>query len=233
MSRAHLDKKPADVAGMFDDVAPRYDLTNTFMTGGMETLWRRSVRRALNARPGDKVLDIAAGTGTSSAALADIGVDVVPADFSMGMLVEGRKRRPDLPFTAADAMALPFADNSFDAVTISYGIRNVYDPSVALSEFHRVTKPGGVCVIAEFSRPVVPVFSQVYGWYVGKGLPAVAARVSSDPESYHYLAESIAEWPAQQEFADMITAAGWKDVTWKNLTGGIVAVHRGVKRADA
>lgn len=231
MTRANLDKQPTDVARMFDDVAPRYDLTNTFMTGGMETLWRRSVRAAINARPGDRVLDIAAGTGTSSAALADRGIDVVPADFSLGMLKEGRRRRPDLPFTAADAMALPFADNSFDAVTISYGIRNVSDPAVALREFYRVTKPGGVCVVAEFSDPVVPGFKQLYRWYLGKGLPAVASTVSSDPESYHYLSESIMAWPAQEAFAAIIAGAGWKDVTWINLTGGIVAVHRGVKRA--
>ncbi|MBO3143249.1 demethylmenaquinone methyltransferase [Dermatophilus congolensis] len=230
MARANLDKKPADVAKMFDDVAPRYDITNTFMTGGMETLWRRSVMKVLDARPGDRVLDIAAGTGTSSAILADAGVDVVPADFSMGMLQQGRRRRPDLSFTAADAMALPFADESFDAVTISYGIRNVVDPDAALREFLRVTRPGGVLVIAEFSQPVVPGFRELYKWYLGKGLPAVAARVSSDAESYMYLSESIMSWPAQSALASRITSAGWKDVRWRNLTGGIVAVHRGVKR---
>lgn len=230
MTRASLDKQPSDVAAMFDDVAPRYDITNLAMSGGLEKYWRRVVLREINARPGDRVLDIAAGTGTSSAILADRGVDVVPADFSLGMLRVGRNRRPDLAFVGADATALPFADASFDVVTISFGIRNVADHPRALREFRRVTKPGGKLVVCEFSAPVVPVFSTVYRWYLGTGLPAVARRVSSDPESYVYLAESIKAWPAQEAFATDIREAGWVDVRWRNLSGGAVALHTAVRR---
>ena len=230
MTRASLDKQPSDVAAMFDDVAPRYDITNLAMSGGLEKYWRRAVLREINARPGDRVLDIAAGTGTSSAILADRGVDVVPADFSLGMLRVGRNRRPDLPFIGADATALPFADESFDVVTISFGIRNVADHARALREFRRVAKPGGKLVVCEFSAPVVPVFSTVYRWYLGTGLPAVARRVSSDPESYVYLAESIKAWPAQEAFAADIRGAGWVDVRWRNLSGGAVALHTAVRR---
>lgn len=230
MTRASLDKQPSDVAAMFDDVAPRYDITNLAMSGGLEKYWRRAVLREINARPGDRVLDIAAGTGTSSAILADRGVDVVPADFSLGMLRVGRNRRPDLPYIGADATALPFADESFDVVTISFGIRNVADHARALREFRRVAKPGGKLVVCEFSAPVVPVFSTVYRWYLGTGLPAVARRVSSDPESYVYLAESIKAWPAQEAFAADIRGAGWVDVRWRNLSGGAVALHTAVRR---
>ncbi len=230
MTRAGLDKQPSDIAAMFDDVAPRYDITNLAMSGGMEKYWRKVVLREINARPGDRVLDIAAGTGTSSAILADRGVDVVPADFSLGMLAVGRSRRPDLPFIGADATALPFADDAFDVVTISFGIRNVADYDMALREFLRVTKPGGKLVICEFSAPVVPVFSAAYRWYLGRGLPALARRISSDPESYVYLSESIRQWPVQPEFAEHVRAAGWSDVRWRNLTGGIVALHTAVRR---
>lgn len=232
MTRASLDKQPSDVAAMFDEVAPRYDITNLAMSGGMEKYWRRVVLREINARPGDRVLDIAAGTGTSSAILADRGIAVVPADFSLGMLRVGRRRRPDLPFLGADATALPFADASFDVVTISFGIRNVADFDAALAEFRRVTKPGGKLVVCEFSAPVVPVFSTAYRWYLGTGLPAVARRVSSDPESYVYLSESIRQWPAQEEFAARVRRAGWSDVRWRNLTGGVVALHTGVRRDE-
>lgn len=230
MTRASLDKQPGEVAAMFDDVAPRYDITNLAMSGGMEKLWRKAVLREINARPKDRVLDIAGGTGTSAAILADRGVDVVPADFSLGMLEVGRRRRPDLPFVGADATALPFADSSFDAVTISFGIRNVADRDRALREFARVTKPGGKLVVCEFSAPVVPVFSSVYRWYLGTGLPAVARRVGSDPESYLYLSESILQWPAQKDFAAEVRRAGWADVRWRNLTGGVVALHTAVRR---
>lgn len=227
-SRASLEKKPREVAEMFDDVAPRYDLTNTVLTGGIDHLWRRTTAKIVDAHPGERVLDIAAGPGTSSAAYADQGIQVVPADFSIGMLREGYRRRPDLPFTAADAMALPFADGAFDAVTMSYGLRNVSDVDVALREFLRVTRPGGRLVVAEFSRPVVPVLSTVYDRVVLRALPAIARRVSSNPDSYVYLAESIQDWHDQRALAERIRAAGWEQVRWRNLTGGIVAVHHAV-----
>lgn len=224
-SRATLAKKPRDVAEMFDGVARRYDLTNTVLTGGIDHLWRRAVVRAVDASPGERVLDIAAGTGTSSEPFADAGVDVVPADFSLGMLREGYRRRPDLPFTAADAMRLPFADGSFDVVTMSFGLRNVADVPAALREFLRVTRPGGRLVVCEFSDPVVPVFSTVYTKGVLRVLPAIARRTSSNPEAYVYLSESIEAWPSQEELAGTIRSAGWEQVRWRNLTGGIAAIH--------
>ncbi|MFZ2514932.1 MAG: ubiquinone/menaquinone biosynthesis methyltransferase, partial [Candidatus Lutibacillus vidarii] len=171
-------------------------------------------------------LDIAAGTGTSSEPFADRGVDVVPADFSLGMLRVGKRRRPDLTFTASDALRLPFADGSFDVVTISFGLRNVSDTGAALQEFHRVTKPGGRLVVCEFSRPTNPVFARIYSTYLMGSLPAIARRTSSNPESYVYLAESIQAWPDQRALAQTIADAGWGDVSWRNLSGGIVALHR-------
>ncbi len=229
MTRASLDKLPSDVAQMFDEVAAKYDLTNDVLSLGQDRWWRRATVRAVGAQPGETVLDIAAGTGTSSEPFADAGVNVVPGDFSLGMLKVGRRRRPDLGFTAADAMRLPFADGSFDAVTMSFGLRNVSDPLGALIEFHRVTRPGGRLVVCEFSQPVSPPVRGVYLNYLMRSLPAIARRVSSDPESYVYLAESIREWPDQRELARYLEASGWGDVSWRNLTGGIVALHRAVK----
>lgn len=229
MSRASLDKAPEEVAEMFDGVARRYDLTNDVLSLGQDRFWRRVVVRAVDARPGERVLDIAAGTGTSSEPFADAGVEVVPADFSLGMLRQGNRRRPDLAFTAADALALPFADASFDVVTMTFGLRNVADTGAALEEFHRVTKPGGRLVICEFSTPTFGPFRTVYQEYLMRALPAVARRVSSNPDSYVYLAESIQDWPDQAALARQIRAAGWSGVRWRNLTGGIVAVHHAVR----
>jgi demethylmenaquinone methyltransferase/2-methoxy-6-polyprenyl-1,4-benzoquinol methylase len=233
MSRASLDKDPRDVAGMFDDVAGRYDVTNDVLSLGQDRLWRRAVVKAVAAQPGQTVLDIAAGTGTSSEPFADGGVNVVPADFSLGMLRVGARRRPDLGFTAADAMRLPFADDSFDAVTMSFGLRNVASVEAALAEFQRVTRPGGRLVVCEFSQPTNAAFRKVYTEYLMRSLPPIARRVSSNPESYVYLAESIQAWPAQRELAERIRDAGWSQVAWRNLTGGIVALHRAVKPGQA
>jgi len=232
MTRASLDKDPHEVATMFDDVAGRYDVTNDVLSLGQDRLWRRAVTRAVDAKPGETVLDIAAGTGTSSEPFADGGVHVVPADFSLGMLRVGNKRRADLGFTAADAMRLPFADDSIDAVTMSFGLRNVASVPTALEEFLRVTRPGGRLVVCEFSQPVNRAFRKVYGEYLMAALPPLARRVSSNPESYVYLAESIQAWPAQRELGESIAAAGWAGVEWRNLTGGIVAVHRAGKPAS-
>lgn len=232
-TRATLAKKPREVAEMFDGVARRYDLTNTVLTGGIDHLWRRAVVKAVDARPGERVLDIAAGTGTSSEPFADAEVHVVPADFSTGMLREGHRRRPDLPFTAADATALPFADGSFDVVTMSFGLRNVQDVPAALREFLRVTRPGGRLVICEFSEMTVPVLSQVYSKGVLRALPAIARRTSSNPDAYVYLAESIEAWPAQRELGETIRSAGWEQVRWRNVTGGIAAIHHAVAPAAA
>jgi demethylmenaquinone methyltransferase/2-methoxy-6-polyprenyl-1,4-benzoquinol methylase len=233
MSRASLDKDPREVAAMFDDVATRYDVTNDVLSLGQDRLWRRAVVEAAAAEPGHRILDIAAGTGTSSEPFADSGADVVPADFSLGMLRVGHRRRSDLGFTAADAMRLPFADASFDVVTMSFGLRNVADPDVALREFLRVTRPGGRLVVCEFSRPTNGAVRTIYAKYLMRSLPAIARRVSSDPESYVYLAETIAAWPDQRELAERVAAAGWEGVQWRNLSGGIVALHRATRPVTA
>lgn len=227
MSRATLDKDPRDVASMFDAVARRYDITNTVLSLGQDRTWRRATRAALNIGPGDVVLDLAAGTAVSTVELAKSGAWCVAADFSVGMLHAGLTR--PVPKVGADATKLPFADASFDAVTISFGLRNVVDHSAGLREMARVTKPGGRLVVCEFSTPVVPVFSTVYKEYLMRALPRVATAVSSNPEAYVYLAESIRAWPEQAELARRIEAAGWSDVRWRNLTGGIVALHAATK----
>lgn len=228
MTRATLDKDPAEVAAMFDQVAARYDLTNTVLSLGQDRGWRRAVAQALDLRPGERVLDLAAGTATSSAALARTGADVVGCDFSLGML-RSAKPYEGVHLVAGDALRLPFADASFDAVTISFGLRNTQDVDVALGELRRVTKPGGRLVVCEFSHPTWRPFRTVYVEYLMKALPAVARRVSSDPAAYVYLAESIRAWPAQAALAGHLQRAGWADVAWRDLTGGIVALHRGTR----
>jgi demethylmenaquinone methyltransferase/2-methoxy-6-polyprenyl-1,4-benzoquinol methylase len=229
MSRASLAKSPHEVAAMFDQVAARYDLTNTVLALRQDRAWRHAVHAALRVGPGQRVLDLAAGTGTSSEPLTDSGVRTVPCDFSTGMLAVGHRRRPDLPFVAGDATRLPFADGSFDAVTISFGLRNVVDPDAGLRELARVTKPGGTLVVCEFSQPTWAPFRTVYTEYLMRALPAVARAVSSNPDAYVYLAESIRAWPDQEGLSARIAAAGWAGVEYRNLTGGIVALHRATR----
>ncbi|WP_406282321.1 demethylmenaquinone methyltransferase [Nocardia sp. NBC_00881] len=226
-NRASLDKQPHEVASMFDGVARRYDLTNTVISGGQDRYWRWATRRALAPRPGERLLDLAAGTGVSTLELRKSGAWCLAADFSQGMLAAGRFRR--VPMVAADAMALPFADDSFDAVTISFGLRNIVDSDLALREMLRVTKPGGRLVVCEFSTPVAPMFRTAYMEYLMKTLPKVARAVSSNPDAYVYLAESIRAWPNQRQLAMRIAANGWSSVKWRNLTGGVVALHRAYK----
>jgi len=229
MTRADLGKEPTEVAAMFDQVADRYDITNDVLALGQTRAWRKATFRALEPQSDDRILDLAAGTGSSTAPFAAIGAYAVPCDFSLGMLGEGRRRLPSLPFVAGDALALPFADNSFDGVTISFGLRNVADTSAALAEMYRVARPGGRLVICEFSTPSHEAFRTVYLEYLMKALPAVASKVASNPEAYIYLAESIRAWPDQEELSHLIQRAHWSDVQWRNLTGGIVALHRAVK----
>ncbi|AYY15722.1 demethylmenaquinone methyltransferase [Actinobacteria bacterium YIM 96077] len=229
MNRASLDKQPHEVAAMFDDVAERYDLTNDVLSLGQDRYWRRAVRHAVAARPGERVLDLAAGTGTSSEPFRAAGASVVPCDFSLGMVQAGKRRRPHLPFVVGDATNLPFADASFDAVTISFGLRNVHDPDLALREMLRVTRPGGRFVLCEFSHPVWQPLRVVYVEYLMRALPGVARRVSSNPEAYVYLAESIRAWPDQAGMAARLQQAGWSGIRWRNLTGGIVALHHAVR----
>jgi demethylmenaquinone methyltransferase/2-methoxy-6-polyprenyl-1,4-benzoquinol methylase len=226
MPRATLEKKPAEVASMFDGLARRYDLVNDLVSLGQDRRWRRLVREAVGARPGDKVLDLAAGTGTSSEPFADDGALVVPCDISSGMLSVGKQRRPDLPFVAGDATALPFADGAFDAVTISFGLRNVVDTDAALREMLRVVRPGGRLVVCEFSTPTWGPFRTVYMEYLMRALPVVAGAVTRDKGSYEYLAESIRSWPDQAGLGRLMRATGWERVAYRNLSGGIVALHR-------
>jgi demethylmenaquinone methyltransferase/2-methoxy-6-polyprenyl-1,4-benzoquinol methylase len=230
VTRASLDKQPHEVASMFDDVAAKYDLTNDVLSLGQTRLWRKAVARAVDARPGEYVLDLAAGTATSSLPFAEAGAVVVPCDFSLGMLREGKRRHPELPLTAGDATRLPFADAVFDAVTISFGLRNVQDTDAALRELLRVTKPGGRVVICEFSHPTWAPFRTVYTEYLMRALPPVATAVSSNPDAYVYLADSIRAWPDQPALAARLQSAGWTSVAWRNLTGGIVALHRGLRK---
>ncbi len=256
MARADLDKQPGDVAAMFDAIAGRYDLLNDILSAGQVRLWRRAVARITGARPGERVLDLAAGTGTSSLTFTATGADCVACDFSLGMLQAGRARlarppgargargvrggaeppreqggsggdRPPgrLSFVAGDALRLPFRDAAFDAVTISFGLRNVADPGAALAEMARVTRPGGRLVVCEFSTITIAPVDMLYRRYLLNVLPAIARRTARSPEAYEYLAESIVDWPPQRELAGLIEAAGWSAARWRDLNLGAVAVH--------
>ncbi|MDQ1130662.1 demethylmenaquinone methyltransferase/2-methoxy-6-polyprenyl-1,4-benzoquinol methylase [Microbacterium sp. SORGH_AS 888] len=232
MNRADLGKDPARVSGMFDQVAAGYDRTNTVLSLGNDRLWRIATTRAVAPRPGQRILDLAAGTGASSVSLARSGAEVVAADFSPGMIAEGARRHGDVPnltFQQADATALPFDDDAFDTVTISFGLRNVSDPQLALAEMRRVAKPGGRLVVCEFSHPQQPVFAGLYRFYNDRILPVVAKSVSSNAEAYDYLNESIRDWPDQRALCARIREAGWTDVAYRDLTFGIVALHRARK----
>lgn len=224
-------KLATDVSTMFDEVSPRYDLINDVLTVGNDRLWRVATTKAIAPRKGMRVLDLAAGTGTSSAAIAKHGAQVVAADFSEGMLAEGRKRHAGndlIEFVFADATALPFEDDSFDAATISYGLRNVNDPRKALAEMLRVVKPGGRVVIAEFSTPPSQAVRVPYGLYGRYVLPRVAGLINREAaEAYRYLNESIEQWPTQKELAAWMREVGFERVAYRNLTLGIVALHRG------
>ncbi|MCA2227074.1 demethylmenaquinone methyltransferase [Nonomuraea aurantiaca] len=238
MTRAQLDKQPDQVAAMFDRTARRYDLVNDVISLGQVRFWRRAVAAAVDAGPGEIVLDLGAGTGTSTDAFTTLGARAIASDFSLGMLRTGVRRHggnalsgEGVPFIAGDALRLPFADNAFDAVTISVALRNVHDTSQALREMLRVTRPGGRLVILEFSHVKVSAFDLVYREYLMKLLPRVATVFGSNDDSYAYLAESIRDWPDQPTLARTIQEAGWQRVAWRNLTMGIVAIHRGFKPA--
>ncbi|HEY2129190.1 MAG TPA: demethylmenaquinone methyltransferase [Streptosporangiaceae bacterium] len=257
MTRANMEKRPGEVSAMFDKVADRYDLLNDVLSLGQDRWWRRMVARTVAARPGERVLDVAAGTGTSSRTFTAAGADCVACDFSLGMLTVGARRlrrpaelargdappdppdrrsapRPASPagparrvrFVAGDAMRLPFRDQAFDAVTISFGLRNVADHEAALAEFRRVTRPGGRLVVCEFGHLPWPRLNSAYEAYLTGALPVVARRLSGNPAAYEYLAESIQDWPAQPELARRIAAAGWSAVRWRDLSLGVVAIHQ-------
>ena len=216
---------------MFDAVARRYDLVNDLLSLGRTKAWRRKVLKIIDPAKGMKILDIAAGPGSSSEPLYKAGAEVVSLDFSDGMLEQGRKARPYLNFVKGDALKLPFKDNEFDVTTISFGLRNTKDYELALREALRVTKEGGRMVIVEFSTPTFPPFRKLYMNYLMKFLPKIAKRTASNPVAYEYLADSIRAWPDQGKLAQIMSANGWQDPKWSNLTGGVVAVHTGIKRS--
>jgi len=227
--RANLNKDPDDVSKMFDDVANRYDFLNDLLSLGRTKAWRRAVTSIIAPKPGMKILDIAAGTGSSSRPLVDKGAVVTALDFSQGMIEQGRKQNKNINFVQGDALKLPFEDNSFEVTTISFGLRNTSNTEIALKEALRVTKDGGRIVVAEFSHPVNPIFKKIYLNYLMKALPVIVKKISKNPDAYIYLAESIRAWPDQAELASIMRDSGFKSVAWQDLTFGIVAVHIGFK----
>ncbi len=233
VATADMSKQPDDVAAMFDGVAKHYDRTNSVLSMGNAFVWRRATVRAIDPKPGERILDIAAGTGTSSAALAKSGAEVVAVDFSTGMVDLGRRKHPQLTFILADATALPFGNDEFDAVTVSFGLRNVEDPRKVLAEMYRVLKPGGRVVICEFSTPPRAIFRAGYEAYLKFVMPTVVDVASSNPEAYGYLADSIRQWPDQATLSQWLRGAGFTRVAYRNLTMGVVALHRGRKKVSA
>jgi len=212
---------------MFDRVAPRYDLANTVFSLGQDRLWRRAAAQATGLADGEVAVDVACGTGALAEELAALapGARVVGLDFSWEMVRRaGGDRGPR--FAVADALRLPLADGSVDVVTIAFGLRNLPEPARGLLEFRRVLRTGGRLVVCEFSHPTVPVLRQVYRRYLTRLMPLAARRLSSDPEAYEYLARSIGAWPDQDGLACWLADAGFDRVRWRNLSGGIVALHR-------
>ena len=224
------------VQQMFSAIAGRYDVLNHVLSGGMDFWWWWRMARASGAGPGKRFLDVAAGTGDSSVALARLGAEVVSTDFTHAMLRLGpakfaRKRLTGLIWASsdADAQALPFRDASFDGLTICYGIRNVENRPRAYAEFLRVLRPEGQLTILEFSTPLLPGLKGFYDWYSRRVLPRIGAWISGDASAYTYLPESIRTFPDQQALGAELETAGFRAVRWTNLTGGIVALHTAVK----
>ena len=229
MARANLNKDPDDVSKMFDGVANRYDFLNYLLSLGRTKAWRKVVTSIIGPKPGLKILDIAAGTGSSTRPLVDAGADVIALDFSTGMIEIGRKRHKDIKFVQGDALNLPFEENVFDVTTISFGLRNTSNIDSALKDSLRVTKSGGKIVIAEFSHPSNSIFKFIYLNYLMRAIPIISKKISKNPDAYVYLAESIRAWPNQEGLASKMRDAGWKSVAWQDLTSGIVVVHIGFK----
>ena len=220
---------------MFDRVAPRYDLTNTVISLGQDRAWRIAAARATRLTTGETALDVACGTGALTRTLARIEPDatVIGTDFSWEMVRRApRDRAAGIAYLVGDATRLPFPDASVDVVTIAFGLRNLPDSDAGLHEMRRVLRPGGRLVVCEFSSPTVPVLSTVYERYLARLIPVAARAVSSDAEAYSYLARSISAWPDQPGLARRMRRAGFLDVAWRNLTGGVVALHRGLVAPD-
>lgn len=233
-----VEEKAGRVAGVFHSVAARYDLMNDLMTGGIHRLWKRFTVEAAAVRPGQSILDIAGGTGDLTIPFSRLvggKGQVVLADINDSMLSVGRDRLIDrgvvgnVTFLQADAQFLPFADNSFDTVTIAFGLRNVIDKDRALASMLRILKPGGRLLILEFSKPTSAAFGKFYDRYSFSVLPAMGKLVARDPDSYRYLAESIRMHPDQPTLQGMMEEAGFVNCSYTNMTGGIVALHKGFK----
>lgn len=234
----NVEEKADKVAEVFHSVAAKYDLMNDLMSGGVHRLWKRITIEMSGVRRGDKVLDIAGGTGDLTAKFSRIvGSEgtVVLADINDSMLKVGRDRLMDrgvvnnVRFSQADAQYLPFPDNTFDVITIAFGLRNVTDKDLALRSMLRVLKPGGRLLVLEFSKPANPVLSKIYDTYSFSILPKLGRLFADDSDSYQYLAESIRMHPDQQTLQNMMDDAGFANTDFHNMTGGVVALHRGVK----
>ena len=236
--RVKTAEKAGRVREVFDSVAAQYDLMNDLMSGGLHRLWKRFTIELSAVRSGQSVLDIAGGTGDLAAKFSKlVGADgkVILADINAAMLSVGRDRLIDkgalsnIDVVQADAQFLPFEDNSIDCITIAFGLRNVTDKAKALRSMHRVLKPGGRVLVLEFSKPTSPLLSKVYDAYSFSALPAMGKLITDDADSYRYLAESIRKHPDQESLLEMVEDAGFVDCRYHNMTGGIVAVHRGIK----
>lgn len=242
MATTHFGFKSVDetekaqrVRNVFDSVAPKYDVMNDLMSAGLHRVWKRYTLTVANPQPGDQVLDIAGGTGDLSLAFAKkVGPTgrVVHTDINEAMLREGRNRLLDLgvvlPTLVCDAEQLPFASNSFDFVSVAFGLRNMTHKELALVEMHRTLKPGGKLLVLEFSRVAKPL-EKAYDWYSFNILPKLGKLVANDEESYRYLAESIRMHPGQEELRQMMKTAGFGHVDVHNLSAGVVALHMGIK----
>lgn len=232
------EEKAGRVRGVFDSVAGKYDLMNDLMSGGLHRLWKRFVLTLTGLKPGQRALDVAGGTGDLGAGLArqvgDTGL-VVLSDINAAMLARGRARLTDagvvgnVAYALANAEQLPFADGEFDCITIGFGLRNVTDKAAALASTYRVLRPGGQLLILEFSQPTAPGLKPLYDAYSFRVLPLLGRLVAGDAASYRYLAESIRMHPDQEALLAMMRAAGFEGARYHNLSGGIVAVHRGYR----
>ncbi|SFR33618.1 bifunctional demethylmenaquinone methyltransferase/2-methoxy-6-polyprenyl-1,4-benzoquinol methylase UbiE [Litoreibacter janthinus] len=231
------DQKAGMVHGVFTNVASKYDIMNDVMSGGVHRIWKDAMMDWLAPRPGQRLLDVAGGTGDVSFRFLKRagGAEAVVLDMTESMLVEGRKRAEasamsgSLDWVVGDAMALPFDDNSFDVYTISFGIRNVTRIADALSEAYRVLKPGGRLMVLEFSQLPNPMMQKAYDLYSFNVIPKMGKAIAGDSESYQYLVESIRKFPDQDTFAAMIRAAGFENVSYRNMTFGVAALHSGWK----
>jgi demethylmenaquinone methyltransferase/2-methoxy-6-polyprenyl-1,4-benzoquinol methylase len=236
--RVPWTEKSRRVRGVFDSVAARYDLMNDLMSGGLHRLWKQFTLSLTNLRPGQRALDVAGGTGDIAAGMAkQVGERglVVLTDINAAMLARGRDRMINDGYVSnvrcaqVNAEKLPFADSTFDCVTIAFGLRNVTDKPAALASMRRVLKPGGQLLVLEFSHPTVPALKPIYDTYSFRVLPVLGKIVANDEASYRYLAESIRMHPNQETLLEMMNAAGLEGCRYHNLTGGIVAVHRGYR----